>query len=100
MTAEVMSAFHQFGQEDLLAPYVERYFAVLPEVWESRDLPDALAFVERMYPRLIVSKDTVERTDRHLAGDDIPAPIRRLLLEGKDGVERAIRTRKVDAAEA
>jgi aminopeptidase N len=100
MTAEVMSAFQQFGQEELLTPYVERYFAVLPEVWESRDLPDALAFVERMYPRLIVSPDTVERTDRHLAGDDVPAPIRRLLLEGKDGVERALRARKVDAAEA
>jgi aminopeptidase N len=100
MTAEIMSAFHQFGQEELLTPYVERYFTVLPEVWESRDLPDALAFVDRMYPRLIVSRDTVERTDRHLAGEDVPAPIRRLLLEGKDGVERALRTRKVDVAEA
>jgi aminopeptidase N len=100
MSAEIMGGFQQFGQEELLTPYVERYFAVLPEVWESRDLPDALAFVGSMYPRLIVSRDTVERTDRHLAGEDVPAPVRRLLLEGKDGVLRALRTRKVDATEA
>jgi aminopeptidase N len=97
MSAEIMGGFQQFGQEELLAPYVERYFAVLSEVWETRDLPDALAFVGSMYPRLIVSQDTVERTNRHLAGGDVPAPIRRLLLEGKDGVERALRTRAVDA---
>jgi aminopeptidase N len=98
MTAEIMGAFHQFEQEDLLSTFVERYFAVLPEVWESRDLPDALAFVERMYPRLIVSPDTIDRTDRYLAGDDVPPPIRRLLLEGEDGVRRALRTRAIDAA--
>jgi aminopeptidase N len=97
MSAEIMGGFQQFGQEQLLAPYVERYFEALPEVWESRDLPDALAFVGSMYPRLIVSQDTVERTDRYLAGGDVPAPIRRLLLEGKDGVQRALRTRAVDA---
>jgi aminopeptidase N len=98
MAAEIMGGFQQFGQEDLLSTYVERYFDSLAPAWESRDLPDALAFVERMYPRLIVIQDTVDRTDRYLAGGEVPAPIRRLLLEGKDGVQRALRTRAVDAA--
>jgi aminopeptidase N len=98
MTAEVMAAFYQFEQEELTTPYAKRYFEVLDQVWESRDLPDALAFVGAMYPRLIVTQETVERTDRYLGGDHVPAPIRRLLLEGKDGVLRALRTRSVDAA--
>ena len=41
---QVMAGFHQFGQEELLAPYAERYFQALEPVWETRDLPDALAF--------------------------------------------------------
>src|SRR5206468_5686025 len=72
VSAEIMGGFQQFGQEGVLAPYAERYFDVLHEVWESRDVPDALAFVERMYPRLIVSQETVDRTDRHLAGGGVP----------------------------
>ena len=98
MTAEIMGGFHQFGQEQLLEPFSGRYFDALHQVWESRDLPEALAFGERMYPRLIVSHETIERTDGYLGRGDVPAPLRRLLLEGKDGVARALRTRKADGA--
>ncbi len=95
---EMMGGFHQFGQEELLGPYAERFFEALPQVWSSRDLPDALAFGRRMYPHLIVEQGTIERTDRYLAGGSVPGPVRRLLLEGKDGVARALRARAVDAA--
>ena len=98
VTAEIMGGFQQFGQEDLLEPFAQRYFEVLRQIWESRDLPDALAFAERIYPRLIVGSETIERTDGYLQREDVPAPIRRLLLEGKDGVARALRTRAIDAA--
>ena len=93
-----MGGFHQFGQEELLARFVDRYFQALPAVWGSRDLPDALAFVERMYPRLVITQDTIDRTDGYLGGEDVPAPVRRLLLEGKDSLARALRTRAADAA--
>jgi aminopeptidase N len=94
---EVMGGFQQVDQEELLAPYVARYFQALPDVWDRRDLPDALAFGRAMYPRLVVEADTLDRTDGFLGGDGVPAPIRRLLLEGRDGVARAMRTRSVDA---
>jgi aminopeptidase N len=97
MTDEIMAGFQQFGQEELLAPYAERFFEALPDVWERRDVPDALAFGRRMYPHLILTAETVEATDRYLAGESVPGPIRRLLLEGKDGVLRGMRARAVDA---
>jgi aminopeptidase N len=97
LVEEVMAGFHQFGQETLLAPYVGRFFEALPGVWESRDLPEALEFGRRMYPQLIIEQDTVDRTDQYLARDDVPGPMRRLLLEGKDGVLRAMRARAADA---
>jgi aminopeptidase N len=97
---EVMGGFQQFGQEQELAPYAAAFFEALPRVWESRDLPEALAFGRSMYPRLIVDSGTIERTDRYLSDEHVPAPVRRLLLEGRDGLVRAMRARAVDAAAA
>ena len=97
LVEEVMAGFHQFGQEELLAPYAGKYFDALPGVWASRDLPEALEFGRAMYPHVIIGQDTVDMTDRYLEREGVPGPIRRLLLEGKDGVMRAMRARAVDA---
>jgi aminopeptidase N len=40
----------------------------------------------------------VEQTDRYLSEHDVPPALRRLLLEGRDGVVRALRARARDAA--
>jgi len=95
---EVMAGFMPHSQEAILAPYRERFFEALPQVWRTKDLPDALAFGRRMYPHLIVEHPTVEQTDEYLRGTDVPSPVRRLLLEGRDGILRALTTRAVDAA--
>ena len=100
MVDEIMVGFQQYGQEQLLEPFSERFFDTLHKVWEAKDLPDALAFTRRMYPQMVNTRETVERTDRYLSRNSVPAPIRRLLLEGKDGVERALRARATDAASA
>ena len=51
-----------------------------------------------MYPHLTVSSATIDRTDRYLSQDSVPSPVRRLLLEGRDGVARALRARAADQA--
>ncbi len=96
----VMKGFQQPGQEDLLEPYAERYFEALRGVWEDRDLEFALEFGGMMYPAWIVSERTIELTDAHLRRGEVPGPIRRLLLEGKDGIRRALRAREADALAA
>ncbi|MGH8937479.1 MAG: ERAP1-like C-terminal domain-containing protein, partial [Acidimicrobiia bacterium] len=97
---DVMAGFQQPGQRELLEPFAQRYFEDLPRVWESRELPAALAFAEYLYPRLVVGPEVVEATDRYLAGPGVPGPVRRLLLEGKDGMERALRARAADRSSA
>lgn len=98
MTEAVMGGFQQFDQEELLRPYVERYFQALPMIWERREVPEALSIVGALYPHLVVEGRTVRLTEEYLAHPEVPAPVRRLLLEGKDGVERALRARARDAA--
>jgi aminopeptidase N len=100
MLGAAMRGFQQPAQDDLLAPYADRYFEALSRVWEERELEYILEFGEQLYPKWVVSEATIEATDRYLARDDVPGPIRRLLLEGRDRIERAIRARAVDAAAA
>jgi len=51
-----------------------------------------------MFPTVVVGDATVEATDGYLAGENIPGPVRRVLLEAKDNMERAMRGRAADAA--
>jgi aminopeptidase N len=95
---EVMDGFQRFGQEELIEPYGDRFFRALPGVWESKDLTDALAFGRKMYPHTVVSRATVDSTESYLADGELAAPIRRLLLEGCDGIMRALRARAADRA--
>jgi aminopeptidase N len=90
--------FVQAGQRDLLLPYVDRYFAVLSEVWRTRTLEIARTIVEGLYPRLFVALDTVAATDAYLASPDVPPALRRLLIEGRDDVVRALAAQSRDRA--
>ena len=93
----IMRGLQQPGQEDLLQPYASKYLDVLDSVWEERGLDFSLDFGEAMFPRWIVGEDTVELVDRALDRGDLPGPLRRLLLEGRDRLLRALRARRVDA---
>ena len=98
MLQAIMRGFQQPAQEEVLDPFAARYFEALPDVWEERDLEFALDFGEELYPRWVVDPETVRLTDAYLARDEVPGPIRRLLLEGKDRIQRAMRARERDAA--
>ena len=94
----MMGGFQRFDQRRLVEPYRPRYFQALAGVWKERDIEIALAFARQMFPTVLVGDDTVAATDRHLADADVPGPVRRILLEGKDNMQRAMRGRAADTA--
>jgi aminopeptidase N len=94
----MMGGFWRFDQRRLVEPYAPRYFDALPNVWKERDIDVALAFGRQMFPAVVVGEQTIGMTDDYLSKDSVPGPIRRILLEGKDNMQRAIRGRAVDAA--
>ncbi len=65
-------------------------------VWEHRDSEPAQEFVEMAYPPYQVGDDTIAATDAWLAAAGHPAPLRRLVAEGRDGVVRALKARAKD----
>ena len=98
LQAAVIGGFAQPEQTDLLRAYVEPYFACLVDVWKNRTHEIAGNIVEGLYPGALVEQATLDRTDAYLAEtDDLPPALRRLLVEGKDSIERALRGRIRDA---
>lgn len=96
----MMRGFYRFDQRRVLEAYRPRYFQALANVWKERDIEVALAFIRTMYPAVVVGDETVIATDQYLAADSVPGPVRRILLEGKDNMLRAMRGRAADAAAA
>jgi aminopeptidase N len=94
----MMGGFHRFDQRRVLEAYVARYFGTLANIWKERDIEIGLAFARMLFPTVVVGDETVRATDRYLEGTDVPGPVRRVLLEAKDSMQRAMRARAVDAA--
>jgi aminopeptidase N len=91
----VMGGFRQPDQEPLLEPFTARYFDALLPVWERRGPDVGMSFTDMLYP---VGDGAVTTTDEWLGRTDpVPAPIRRLLLEGRDQALRVARARACDA---
>src|SRR5207247_1257445 len=96
MTATV-AGFQEPDQRELLRPYVERYFEAVGPVWESRSSEMAAHIVVGLYPALFVEREVAERTDEYLEEEQPPPPLARLLTEGRDGIQRALRCQERDA---
>lgn len=84
------------GQSQLLEPYVARYFAEIPSVWERRSSEVAQTVVVGLYPSWSISEQSVAAADAFLEGDHPPA-LRRLVVEGRAGVVRSLKARAFDA---
>ncbi|MFW3170275.1 aminopeptidase N [Geodermatophilus sp. CPCC 206100] len=93
----MLLGFWHPAQRHLTAGYVERYFADIRELWDRRPGEIAKNAVQYLFPP-VVELRTVQAADAWLAGADHPAPLRRLVAEGRDGIARALRARERDAA--
>ncbi|GAA0729276.1 aminopeptidase N [Dactylosporangium roseum] len=94
----MLQGFQHSTQTALTAPYAAAYFEALMTVWENRDSEPAAEFVELGYPAFQVGEETVARTEAWLAEPGRPAPLRRLVGEGRDGIVRALKARARDAS--
>lgn len=96
----VIGGFVQADQRELLAPYTEKYFAMIKQVWDTRSHEIAQQLAVGLYPSLAVSQETLDATDAWLASAEPNAALRRLVSESRAGVERALRAQAADSAAA
>ncbi|MEE2031857.1 aminopeptidase N [Rhodococcus chondri] len=96
MARSIIAGFAPVGQSELLEPYVGRYFADVPGVWERRSSEVAQTVVVGLYPSWSISDESVAAADEFLSGDHPPA-LRRLVTEGRAGIVRSLKARAFDA---
>ena len=96
-TRAIVTGFAQPGQAAVLAPYAKSYFEAIAQVWERRSSEVAQTVVVGLYPSWDVSAAGLEAADWFLGGLHVPPALRRLVLEGRAGVERALKARAFDA---
>ena len=87
------------GQAELLKPFTARYFEAISGVWARRSSEVAQTVVIGLYPHWDISDDGVAAADNFLSDPEVPAALRRLVLEGQAGVKRSLRARRFDAGE-
>ncbi|MCX5125787.1 aminopeptidase N [Streptomyces sp. NBC_00347] len=96
-----IAGMQQSSQRGLLAPYTEPYFAVIERIWADRSIQIGMDVVRGLYPSLQDSQATLDATDAWLAAHESAAPaLRRLVLESRDDLARALRAQACDVAAA
>ncbi|MFF7451127.1 MULTISPECIES: aminopeptidase N [unclassified Streptomyces] len=98
LVGATISGWNQSSQRELLAPYAPRYFEAIERVWTDRSIQIGMDVVGGLFPALQQSRETVEATDAWLSAHQDAAPaLRRLVLEARDDLARALRGQACDA---
>ncbi|HVE76917.1 MAG TPA: ERAP1-like C-terminal domain-containing protein, partial [Actinomycetota bacterium] len=85
-------------QGPILEPFVDRFFKALESYCDKVPTERALAFATYAFPHQSVRPEVIEQTDDFLASGSLPEPVKRVLLEGKDSMSRALKARSADSA--
>ena len=96
-----LAGFVQPEQRELLLNFREKYFAEIARMWRDRTHEIAQELTVGLYPFLLADAETLRLTDELLssaAANDLGPAGRRLVSEGRDGVERSIRAQERDRA--
>ncbi|MFF1559453.1 aminopeptidase N [Streptomyces sp. NPDC058279] len=93
-----IAGMQQSSQRALLASYTGRYFEAIERVWAQRSIQIGMDVVKGLYPALQDSPATLDATDAWLAAHESAAPaLRRLVIESRDDLARALRAQDCDA---
>jgi aminopeptidase N len=91
-----VGGFSQPDQRELLEPFVDKYFEVIGDVWETRTNEIAQTLTLGLFPSLLGSPEILAKADAFIAGSKDVGAIR-LIRELRDNVARSLRCQSVDA---
>jgi aminopeptidase N len=92
----VVLAFQCHGQEDVLAPYVEKYLAAADTMWEEKGTQRASTALEYIFPRPLASQELLDRVDAWLESSPANPAAKRYVREGRADVARALKAQARD----
>ena len=96
MFRAALGGFVDLDHPELMEPYLDDYFEVVGDIWRTWSSAMAQDFVSTAYLVGALSAETVAATDDYIDRAEPPAALRRLLIEGRDDVLRALRCQARD----
>jgi len=93
----VVLAFQQYGQDEVLAPYVEKYLAEADTLWERKGTQRASTALEFIFPKQLASQELLDRVDAWLDSSEANPAAKRYVREGRADVARALAAQAKDA---
>ena len=93
----VVLAFQQFGQDEVLAPYVEKYLTAADTMWEDKGTQRASTALEFIFPKQLASQELLDRVDAWLESSQANPAAKRYVREGRADVARALAAQARDA---
>ena len=93
----IANTFMRYGQEELLAPYVEKYLEAADTAWEELGTHMASNLLEDAFPLPLGTPELVERIERWLEESPATAAAKRYVREGRADVIRALAAQARDA---
>ena len=93
----IVLAFQAHGQEELLAPYVEKYLEAAETLWERLGTHKASTALNFIFPRPLASPELLERVDAWLETTTADPAAVRFVKEGRADVARYLAAQAKDA---
>jgi aminopeptidase N len=89
----VVTGFGEPEHAALLAPYAQKYFDYLPTLWDTRSDQIRMFLAQRLFPYACAGPELLDLADAFLADPDLDPSLRRVVIEGRDLVDRTLRSR-------
>ncbi|MGE0597997.1 MAG: aminopeptidase N [Dehalococcoidia bacterium] len=98
LTGAAMSGFNWSEQRALLDPYVELFFAALPNIFRTKDKEFTSDYFRSLFPGYRVERELLARSEAVLTGygEELPV-LARMVKEANDDLLRAILCREYAA---
>ena len=90
-------AFNVHGQDEVLRPYLARYLDVAATIWEEKGTQRASTILEFMFPRTLISAETLDTVDAWLESSKANPAAKRYVREGRADIARALAAQAKDA---
>jgi aminopeptidase N len=94
---QIALAFNVHGQDEVLRPYLARYLEIASTIWEEKGTQRASTVLEWMFPRTLISSETLDAVDAWLESSDANPAAKRYVREGRADIVRALAAQAKDA---
>lgn len=101
LQSETTAGFNHVHDVSILEPYVDEYFAMLRRIYRDKTNEMAANLIEGLYPVEQAGRvhDLQDKAEAWLADNaDAHDALKRMVIEGNDGVRRALKAQSVDAS--